>query len=221
MRRWYSLSSLGLSPERELPRLSSRGTRAQYSSRRRLGRRHLLFRRANCHGIQAVEYVRNIHLGGGLPPTTASQSHVVYGVDWNGKLFLGGGLPPTREAVLSLDAPTDRGRAPGSFFVTSFRGLRPFGLTLGYILSSPTGTQGKTQSAQSETREDRKERANLLPLTFPLSLISEQEPAERLAGHRPKARPAHSPSSPSPYARLRRTQNPSRETSYMPVETGI
>ena len=130
-------------------------------------------------------------------------------------------MPPTREAVLSLDAPTDRGRAPGSFFVTSFRGLRPFGLTLGYILSSPTGTQGKTQSAQSETREDRKERANLLPLTFPLSLISEQEPAERLAGHRPKARPAHSPSSPSPYARLRRTQNPSRETSYMPVETGI
>ena len=119
-------------PKGELPRHSSRGIRAQYSSRRRL---------AADNGLAKPRRLRR-----GLERQTIPRRR----------------LGRRQEAVLALDAPTDRGRAPGSFFVTSFRGLRPFGLTLGYILSSPTGTQGKTQSAKKEIREDRKERANLL-----------------------------------------------------------
>ncbi|HMM78382.1 MAG TPA: hypothetical protein PKC65_06950 [Pyrinomonadaceae bacterium] len=35
---------------------------------------------SNCHGIYAVDQGRRSFLGGGLPPTMASHSHVVYGV---------------------------------------------------------------------------------------------------------------------------------------------
>lgn len=131
-------------------------------------RRHLLSRRANCHGFQAVEHVLDIYprrrlaadnglakprcLRRGLERQTSPRTR----------------LAADKRSRFVARCPDGSGPSSGILLCDFFPRVAAFRPYPGLHSVVPNGDARQTQSAQSEIREDRKERANLLPLTFSL-----------------------------------------------------
>ena len=180
MRRWYSLSSLGLSPERELPRLSSRGTRAQYSSRRRLvadicfpaGRIATVFKPWNTCAI----FIPEVACRRQRPRKATSFTAWIRTANYSSEAA----WPPTRSRF-GARCPDGSGPSSGILLCDLFPRVAAFRPYPGLYSVVPYGDA--RQNAKCEKRNPRRSqrKSELITLTFPLSPISEQKLAERLA----------------------------------------